>query len=440
MSERNSENRNIAVIALCLAIVGAAAMLYYHLHLFIPNALQNRTAKDLGNGYAFGGDFYPIWLVARQWEVERHDPYSAGMTREIQKGLFGRPLDASNSSDPPGDYREFAYPAFTELLLGSTADLEFPSLRLVLAVLLPLMTVASLWVWTRALQWRMDPIWFAVLVVLALCSYPALEAFFAEQPGVIAAFLLAASMLAVRQNRLSLAGVLLSLTLIKPQMTILAFLYLMFWSLSDRSRVRLAAGFLLTTSLMIGASLSIWPHWIVEWIRVLLGYPRYATPPLVALLLGTALGPYFGTAAILGLLSGGIVLAWRNRRARVGSQDFWLTLSTLLAITAVTLLPGQAVYDHVILIPGIVLVVRYRRELRGLGRIPRMLVVLSAIVLGWQWVAALGVIAAHLWLSPTNFAAVLALPTRTAASLPFVVLALLFYTTKVIPAGSQEFF
>src|SRR5690242_3930032 len=147
MSAPDSGNRSIAALALCLAIVGAAAMLYYHLHIFIPNALESRATHGVGNGYFFGGDFYPIWLVARQSRGNRLDPYSPTMTREIQIGLFGRSLDAQDPSDPLFSYREFAYPAFTELLLGPTADLAFPSLRIWLAVLLPLLTAASIWLW-----------------------------------------------------------------------------------------------------------------------------------------------------------------------------------------------------------------------------------------------------------------------------------------------------
>src|SRR3954467_2152129 len=101
MSEPNTGKRTTAVIALCLAIVGSAAMVYYHLHLLVPSVLQARAAKGLGKGYAFGDDFYPIWLVARQSQIKHLDPYRTEMTREIQTGLFDRPLDARNSSDPP---------------------------------------------------------------------------------------------------------------------------------------------------------------------------------------------------------------------------------------------------------------------------------------------------------------------------------------------------
>jgi hypothetical protein len=443
MSAPDSANRpssRFAALALCLALFSAASMLDFYWHLFIPNVLEARAAKGLGHGYALGDDFYPIWLTTRQWQLAHHDPYSPQMTREIQTGLFGRPLDARNPSDPPTDYREFAYPAFTDILFWPAAALEFPQLRLVLAVVLPLLTAASVWLWMLALQWRIHPLWFAVLVMLALCNYPVLEALFAEQPGLIVGFLLAGSMLALRQNRLLLAGVLLSLTLIKPQMTLLAAAYLLLWSLAERRRFRFAAGFLATTLLLTCASLWIWPHWTGQWLRVLLGYHRYATPPLVTLLPGPSLGAYLGPVAIVCLIGVAAGLAWRNRDARSDSPDFWLTLSLLLAITSVTLLPGQAVYDHVILIPGILLLLRHRRELRAAGRVPRTLLVVGAVVLSWQWMAAFAVFMAHSWLTSTQFAPILSLPIRTAASLPFAVLALLACATRITLPGRRELF
>ncbi len=415
-------------------------MLDYHLHLFVPRVLQAREAMGLGNGYAFGDDFYPIWLTARQWRFEHRDPYSPEMTREIQTGLFGRALDARNPTDPPVDYREFAYPAFTELLLWPAAALEFPALRIALAVLLTFLTAASIWLWMLALQWCIRPLWFTVLVVLTLCNYPVLEGLFADQPGLIVGFLLASSALAFRQGRLLLAGCLLSLTLIKPQMTLLAAAYLLLWSFADRRRARFAVGFLATTLLLMCASLWIWPHWMAQWTRVLLGYHRYATPPLVTLLPGATLGAYVGPLAIVVLLGVSVCLAWRNRRARVDSSGFWLTLSLLLAVTSVTLLPGQAIYDHVILIPGIILLLRYWRELRDAGRVPRTLLTLGAIVLFWPWVAAFAVIVVRPWLAPGHFdsTAAFSLPIRTTASLPFAVLALLVCATRVNLSRTQE--
>jgi hypothetical protein len=427
-------------MALSLALVGAASMVYYHLGLFIPRVLAVRTSGGLGNGYAFGDDFYPIWLAARHWRVEGLNPYNSRVTREIQTGLFGRPLDARNPTDPSIDYRQFAYPAFTELLLWPAALLEFSKLRIVLAVLLPCLTVASLWLWMLALQWRVHPLCFAVLVLLAICNYPVLEALFAEQPGLVVGFLLAGAALALRRNRMLLAGFLMALTLIKPQMTLLASLYLLLWSLSNRGRTRFLAGFLGTTLLLVGASTWIWPHWMEQWLKVLLGYHRYAMPPLVTVLLGASLGTYFGPVAIVTLIGVSAVLAWRNRRASLESLHFWLVLSLLLAITSVTILPGQAIYDDVILFPGIFLLLRYRRELRDRGRISRVLLSVGSAVLFWPWAAAFVLILMHPWLTPAVFesTAVFSLPIRTAASVPFAVVVLLAYATRINLVENRE--
>jgi len=325
-------------------------------------------------------------------------------------------------------------------LLWPTAGLDFPKLRLVLAIVLPCLTVISLWWWMWALDWRPHSVWFAVLAVLALSNYEVLEALFAEQPGLIVGFLMAGTALALRRNQLFLAGVLLSLTLIKPQMTLLAAMYLLLWSLSDRQRTRFWMGFAAALLLLMGSSLAIWPHWVGRWLKVLLGYHHYATPPLVTVLLGPDVGAYVGPVAIVVLIGVSAGLAWRNRRAGPESPVFWLTLSLLLAITSVAILPGQAIYDHVILLPGIILVVRNRRALWAAGRVCQILLVIGALILVWPWVAASALIVARPWIDSGHFYsdAIFALPIRTAASLPFAVLALLACASRVTLDGSRE--
>ena len=77
------------VVILLLSVVCAAGMAYYHLWLFVPRAMEVRSAQGFGNGYSFGADFYPIWLTSREALLHHRDPYSPEMTRQIQIGLFG---------------------------------------------------------------------------------------------------------------------------------------------------------------------------------------------------------------------------------------------------------------------------------------------------------------------------------------------------------------
>src|ERR1035437_10286228 len=109
MVARDLETRSssrFAFLCLTLAVVGAGSMVYYHLGLFMPRVEQEQGAHNFAWEYSVGNYFYPIWLTSRQWLREGRDPYSPELTREIQIGLLGRPLDSQFSTDPPHDYRD----------------------------------------------------------------------------------------------------------------------------------------------------------------------------------------------------------------------------------------------------------------------------------------------------------------------------------------------
>jgi hypothetical protein len=427
MAATASENRRssrFAVVCLGLALVGAAAMVYYHVGLFMPRVNRASVAKHLAGEYKFGNDFYPIWLTSRRWIRDGLDPYGPALTREIQIGLLGRSLDSHLPNDPPSDYRRFAYPAFTDLLFWPLSEIPFRILRIAWVALLAGLLATTVVFWARALSWPLRGNWLIVAILLTLCSYPELEGLYAGQLGVFVGFLLAASLLALVRNRLVLAGTLMALATIKPQIVLLTIVYLFFWCVNDwRLRSRFMIGFLATMSVLLAASFVVLPHWVQSWVSVIQGYPRYSTPPLARELLGSTLGTHFGVYVIALLLLAALWLAWRGRTAAVGSEQFWLTLSILLAITTITLLPGTAVFDHVILLPGIFLLAS-RKQPRSSNPIFQALLAIGFAVLLWPWLAAVGLIAVRPFLRQELFysQAVFALPLRTAVAFPFIVL------------------
>jgi len=423
---RNRPSRT-AALALCFGFVGAASMVYYQFGLFMPRVKTVLAAKRLAGPYAFGADIYPIWLTSREWRQERRDLYSPAITREIQIGLFGRPLDARIPTDPPTDYRTFAYPAYCDLLFWPASELPFATFRIVWTALLATLIAAAVFCWTQALSWRVSWTWLAIIVLLTICSYPELEGLYAGQLGLLVGFLLAASLLAIARDHLVLAGFLMAITTIKPQMTLLAIMYLFFWSMSDwRQRSRFSLSFFATMFLLIAASLAVWPHWIPSWLGVVRGYDRYSTPPLISELLGPTLGPHGGIALIVVALIVAVVLGWYLRGAATGSDQFWMALSLLLAITTIALLPGQSVFDHVILLPGIFMLAS-RWQSHYSSPIFRTLLAVGTAVLLWPWLSSLALIALRPLLRPEVFSSktVFLLPLRTAAAFPFVVLGLL---------------
>jgi hypothetical protein len=433
-----------STIALLLAVVGAGSMLYYHQRLFMPRVVAVRAAQGLGNGYSFGNDFYQVWLSSRQLLRQGLDPYSTEMTREIQTGLYGRLLDR-NRPDDPMDRRVFPYPAYADLLFWPAAEFPFPPVRIVVVCTLALLTVASVPVWQQAMAWRLSWKWVVVILLLTLCTYPTLEGLYAGQLGLLVAFLLAASLLALERQRFLLAGILMALTTIKPQMTALAIFYVLLWSAHDwRTRRRFVIGLFSTITLLVGTSLAVLPHWIQSWTHTVLAYRHYTRPPLVTEVLTSPLGPRWSGPATLVLTAASIVIAivlsWRNRAAAFASFAFWITLSLLLSITTITILPGQAIYDHLILVPAILLLARHRSALQDAGPAPRALFSIGALVLLWPWIAAFALIVLRPWIEPATFDStpVFTLPIRTAASLPFGVFALLAWTLRVSGARNPE--
>src|SRR5580658_8480809 len=147
---------------LILTFFLAAGTCYYYFGLLLPQSRRQSVANGMGVQYSYGGDFYPIWLTGRALFDHRSDPHSGDgssnnpytqqMTRTIQIGLYGRPMDAHRPSDPPSDYRAFSYPLYTDLLAAPLLPLTFDAVRMVLTFLLAPLTAASVILWLRVLR------------------------------------------------------------------------------------------------------------------------------------------------------------------------------------------------------------------------------------------------------------------------------------------------
>lgn len=416
---------------LICALLLALGTTYYQFALLLPRARQRRVANEMSRGYAQGGDFYPIWLTGRALFSHGQDPYTNETTRDIQTGLFGRPMDARHPADPPLDYRAFSYPLYTDLLAAPLLPLGFDTVRFVLTPLFPVITAASLILWVRALRLRFSNSTLAIAIILTLASYPVLEGLFALQPGLLVGAALSVSVAALVRERYLLAGIWLALGTVKPQLVLLVALWLLLWAASDwKHRKRFAIGFICTTALLFLMCQLVLPGWFFGWWHSLAGYSRYTLPPLTQLVLGRILGTAVGLSMLV--LAG--VIGYKTRRHPADSPGFALAVSFILAVTVILLPTGGAVYDQVILLPAIFWLAA-RSDVIPKSSLPiRVLAICALIALSWQWFVACGVtIAALLHSSVISSAAVIVLPTRMAASLPFVVISLLsFFVVRFV--------
>ena len=84
-------------ISLAMAVVMSAAMWFYMQRVLIPQQVAFAATRGIPRGVL--SDLFPRWLGARELLLHGRDPYSDQVTREIQVGYYGRPLDPNRPQD-----------------------------------------------------------------------------------------------------------------------------------------------------------------------------------------------------------------------------------------------------------------------------------------------------------------------------------------------------
>src|SRR5215831_2663914 len=100
---------------LLLALLMSASMYWFFFEVVAPGEKAEAAAKNSPRGNL--SDLYPRWLGARELLLHNRDPYSPEVTSDIQKGVWGRPIDPRNPNDPQDESR-FAYPLHVVFLLA----------------------------------------------------------------------------------------------------------------------------------------------------------------------------------------------------------------------------------------------------------------------------------------------------------------------------------
>ncbi len=407
-------------LGLVLALLLAGSMWFYIQKVLIPYQVADAAAHGRPRGNL--SDLYPRWLGARELLLRHRDPYSAEITREIQRGYYGRPLDPHLPGDPT-DQQGFAYPVYVAFLLAPTIALPFPAVQEGFRWLLVALAVASVFLWMRALTWRPSIPVQAILVILTLGSFPAAQGIKLQQLSLLVGSLIAASAAAVAAGRFALSGFLLALATIKPQLALPLAGWLGLWTLGDwRLRQRFLWGFAITMAALLAASEYVLPGWMSEFHRAVVAYRVYTggAGSLLDVLLTPLWGKAAGAAAVIGILWTG----WRLRRASTDALAFTMMSALVLAVTLV-IVPSFAPYNQILLLPAVFLLARFWNPLGRGNRLVRLTRNVSALVFFWPWLAAAGLAVCFPFVGGKVLQRAWAAPLYTSLAIPLVALGLL---------------
>jgi len=413
--------------ALLLALLLAGSMWFYVQRVLIGR--QQADAARLGIPRGNLSDLYPRWLGARELLRDHRDPYSAAVTREIQSGYYGRPLDPARPNDPKDEQR-FAYPVYVVFLLAPTVGLSFPVVQIGFWWLLALLTAASVPVWLRILQWRASLNTMMTLVVLTLGSFPVLQGLKLQQLSLLVAGLIAGGVLLLVNGYGFAAGILLALATIKPQLALPVCGWLLIWALGDwHRRQSFVWGFAGTMAALLAASEYVLPGWMGRFREAISAYREYngGAGSVVDVLLTPGWGKALGALIVLALA----VVCWRHRRVSKESISF-AQLTVLVLTATVVVVPKAAPYNQVMLLAGVLLVAQRWQLLSAGNRALHLCAWVCALAVGWPWLAALGLALASFVLPAESVQKAWALPLYSSLVIPVAVLLPLVYGFRML--------
>jgi hypothetical protein len=241
---------------------------------------------------------------------------------------------------------------------------------------------------------------------------------------------MAGAMYALSRRRFVLSGILLAVASIKPQLVFLLILWLCIWVLGNwRERWRVLWSLGISMSVLVVAGEFLLPGWITEFRSAMKDYYRYTGGGNSVL--NAALSPILGrivAALLVGML---IVFVWRNRRAGEETPAFQWSLSFTLA-TTLLVIPMFAPYNQLLLLPGVMMALRARRELWPKSRLSRFFCSIAALSVGWPFLAAACLVVLLAFLPGPTVQKAWGLPFYASSAIPISVYLLLLVVREVL--------
>lgn len=370
-------------------------------------AIVLAAKRPIGNN----SDLYARWLGARELLLRGRDPYSPELTREIQTGFYGRPLDPGNPQDPVAQ-ESFVYPLYVVFLMAPTITLPFDVVKEIFRWLLLGAIACSVPLWMYALRFAPSRLVTFSIILLAVSSYPAVEEYFQQNLTALVLLFLAAAAAAVVRKWLVLSGVLLALATAKPDTVGLLVLWFLLWGLAKwKERSSLIWGFVGGLTALIGGAELISPHWFGRFLSEVLRYRTYGTDPsMVSALLPSRLAMLVTLALLLALFG----VCWKWRRAAATSEHFGWALAYIGTVTLMVI-PKLAAYNQLLLIPALLMLARSTRTGTFM---PRALTKAAFACQVWQWLGAVALSMVAYAVPANRLQSVALVPLYTLLALP----------------------
>lgn len=328
--------------------------------------------------YPGGNDFLSRWMGTRLFLLKGESPYSETTTQAIQEMMYGRP------ARPDEDQVLFVYPLFSIYIFAPFSLVGNYSLARALWMTTLEIAIIALAVISVVLsRWRM-PRWIMILLFIFVVSwYYGIRPVINGNVAVLVALTIGGIFLALRSNHDFLAGLLMAITMVKPQMVVLLIPYIIIWAISHQ-RWTVVWGYIGSLGILIASCMLLIKDWIIQNLRQVLSYPSYTLPGTPGAIFTEwlpGIGKQMGWALTIFLL---VVLIWEWLKSR--NKDFnWFYWTGVLTLVVTNLVGIRtATENYIAMLPALVLVFSlFDERWRIIGRIIVLLSIFA--LLGGTW-------------------------------------------------------
>jgi hypothetical protein len=318
-------------------------------------------------------------MGTRKFLTEGLSPYSKRVTEETQKFAYGRPARSNE------DQILFVYPFYTIYIVAPFALFqEYIVARSLWMTLLEISLVIMVLAMIRVTRWKIANWLFIILILFSILWYHSVRPVINGNPSVLVALFISIAFLAIWQEMDPLAGFLLALTTIKPQMVILLIPFVILWAIS-RKRWTLILSFLGSMAILIFSGTLLVLDWIMQNLRQVLSYSGYTLPGTPGAIfaewlpgVGIQLGWLLTLIFILILL-----LEWRNAYKKEYQWFLWTACLTLVITNLIGIRTATA--NYVALFPALILILSILDNRWGRNGRIIILVSLTLLFFGLWW-------------------------------------------------------
>lgn len=219
-----------------------------------------------------GNDFLVHWMGAKSFFEEGISPYSDEVAIRIQTMVYGRPAQA-------GEHElRVAYPLYSIFLFLPFALIpDYNFARAVWMAVLESGLIIMAFLSLRLVRWRPKPVVLALFLLFSVFWYHALRPVILGNVVILIGLAIVTILLAIRAGHDELAGILMGLITIKPQVVLLLIVFICLWAASNR-RWKIVIWFLISLGFLTGVGIILIPDWIIQNLREVIRYPSYNPP------------------------------------------------------------------------------------------------------------------------------------------------------------------